>query len=123
MRPKRHALTQIGGAGDKRQVYSKQDANCPVIAHVSVRNSETRIPIPCWMVNLSEDSCLLTSDHFPPRVIDVYLVIPGLGAKVHAVTRNQGKFTLGLSLTTKIPSDLISKVARIKAVSKAAPVG
>lgn len=118
MRPKRHALTQIGDGSDKRHVYSKQDANCPVVAHVSVRESEVRIPVPCWLVNLSEDACLITSDYFPPRVIDVYLVIPGLGAKVHAIARKQGEFTLNLKLTTKMPSELISKVARIKAVSK-----
>jgi hypothetical protein len=118
MRPKRHALTQIGDGNDKRHVYAKQDTNCPVIAHVAIRDSESRIQVPCWLVNLSEDGCLLTSDYFPPRVIDVYLVIPGLGAKVHGIARNQGEFTLNLKLTTKLPSDVISKVARIKAVSK-----
>lgn len=118
MKPKRHALTQIGDADDKRRVYFRRDANCPVVAHVAVRDSDDRIPVPCWMVNLSEDGCLLTSDHFPPKVIDVYLIIPGLGAKVHAIARNQGEFTLSLKLTTKMPRELISKVARIKTVSK-----
>lgn len=119
MRPKRHALTQIGDVNDKRRTYAKQDANCPVIAHVAIRDSDSRIPVPCWMVNLSEDACLLSSDYFPPRVIDVYLVIPGLGGKVHAIARNQGEFTLSLKLTNKMPPDVISKVGRIKAVAKA----
>jgi hypothetical protein len=118
MQPKRHALTQIGDANDKRRVYPKRDANCPVIAHVAIRESEGRIAVPCWMVNLSEDACLITSDHFPRRVIDVYLIIPGLGAKLHGIARNQGEFTLNLKLTTKLPAGLISKVSRIKTVPK-----
>jgi hypothetical protein len=59
------------------------------------------------------------SDHLGPfsaRVIDVYLIIPGLGAKLHGIARNQGEFTLNLKLTTKLPADVISKVARIKTV-------
>jgi hypothetical protein len=119
MQPKRHALTQLGDTQDKRHVYFRRDTNCPIIAHVRTRDVEDRIAVPCWMVNLSEDGCLITSDYFPPKICDVYIIIPGLGAKVHGVARNQGDYTLNIKLTTKLTSDVIDKVARIKTVQKA----
>lgn len=117
MQIKRHALTQIGDGNDRR-VYFRRDTNCPVIAHVRQRQSEERIAVPSWMVNISEDGCLLTSDHFPNRVKDAYIIVPGFGAKVFGIVRNQGNYTLNFKLSPLLPADLIEKIARIKTVPK-----
>ncbi|WP_422370112.1 hypothetical protein [Hoeflea sp.] len=120
MQGKRHALTRLGEASSERRVHFRRDANCPVIAHARNREGESRIAVPCWMVNLSEEGCLLTSDHFPPRIIDIYLIIPGLGAKVHGVARTQGEYTVNVRFTAKLTADVINKVARIKTVARQA---
>lgn len=120
MQGKRHALTQLGDAPREKRVHFRRDANCPVIAHARNREGENRIAVPCWMVNLSEDGCLLTSDHFPPRIIDIYLIIPGLGAKVPGIARTQGEYTVNMQFSAKLTADIINKVARIKTVAKQA---
>ena len=118
MQPKRYALTQLGGPVVERRAYVRRDANCPVIAHVGRSGAEKRTAVPCWMVNICEDGCLITSDSFPPNVADVYIIIPGLGAKVHGQMRNQGDYTLNLKFTTLLTPDVVDTVARITLVPK-----
>lgn len=118
MQPKRYALTQLGGTMIERRAYIRRDANCPVIAHVGRHGAGNRTAVPSWLVNICEDGCLITSDNFPLNVADVYIIIPGLGAKVHATARNQGDYTLNLKFTTLLTADVVDKVARITLVPK-----
>lgn len=119
MHPKRYALTKLGGQEEPRRVYFRRDANCPVLCHVRQRNAEVRIAVPCWMVNISEDGCLMTSDHYPPMVEDVYIIIPGLGAKVLGTVCNQGEYTLNVQFSTKVTAEVVDLVARMKTPPKA----
>ena len=118
MQPKRYALTQLGELKDPRRVYLRRDANCPVIVHARRREGEDHIAVPSWMVNLCEDGCLVTSDHFPKKAEDVYIIVPGLGSKVHGKVRTQGKYTLNVKFTTLLTADVVAKIARIKTVPK-----
>lgn len=113
MQPKRYALTQLGDGKQNRRIYLRQDANCPVIVHVKQRDQEERTAVPAWMVNLSEDGCLITSDHFPRKLENAYIIIPGLGSKVYGVVRTQGQYTINVQFTTKLTSDVVNKVSRI----------
>lgn len=114
MQPKRYALTQLGEQKQARKVYFRRDANCPVLCHVRQRSSEARIAVPSWMVNISEDGCLMTSDHYPSMIDDVYIIIPGLGAKVFGRVSNQGDYTLNVQFTTKVTAEIVDMVARMK---------
>ena len=116
MQPKRHALTQLGEAG--RRVFPRRDANCPVITHARGRKEDGHVAVPSWLVNLSEDGCLVTSDHFPKAVHDVYLVIPGLKSRVHGKVKGQGKYTLHVEFTTLLAADVVDRIGRIKTLAK-----
>ena len=118
MQPKRYALTQLGSPEDRRLAFIRRDANCPVITHVRIRAGGDHIAVPSWLVNISEDGCLVTSDYFPKKAEDVYIIIPGLGSKLHGKARNQGKYTLNVKFTTLLTSDIVEKVGRIKTVPK-----
>ncbi|MDZ7601013.1 MAG: hypothetical protein U1A06_06535 [Hoeflea sp.] len=118
MQPKRYALTQLGDAKDGRRIYVRRDANCPVITHVRKRDGDEHIAVPSWLVNLCEDGCLLTSDYFPSRAEDVYIIIPGLGSKVHGKARSQGRYTINVKFTTLLTTDIVNKIGRIKTIPK-----
>ncbi|WP_322990891.1 hypothetical protein [Hoeflea sp.] len=118
MQPKRYALTRIGEVEENRRAYFRRDTNFPVIVHVRRFNADNRTAVPSWMVNISEDGCLITSDYFPARADDVYIIIPGLGSKVHGVVRSQGEYTLNIKFKTLLTTDVVSTVTRINPVPK-----
>jgi len=117
MQSKRHALTQLGNLAGP-PAYARRDANCPVITHVRIRNGDEHVAVPSWMINISEDGCMVTSDYFPKKAEDVYIIIPGLGSKVHGKARKQGNFTISVKFTTLLTADIVSKISRIKTVPK-----
>ncbi|MDF1609018.1 hypothetical protein PZ897_12605 [Hoeflea sp. YIM 152468] len=117
-KPKKYAITQIGERKDNRRVYPRRDANCPVIAQIRPRDRKTYKSVPSWMVNLCEDGCLLTSDHFPSKAEDIYLTIPGVPERVHAKARTQGKFTLNVKFTELLTPEIVEMIARIKTIPK-----
>lgn len=114
---KLHALTRLGEQDDRR-VFYRRDAGCPVIAHALPANSEARQAVQGWLVNISEDGCLIASDDFPSKVRDIYLIIPGFGQKVFGVSRGQGDHTLHVHFPTRLTATLVEKIARIKVVEK-----
>lgn len=117
MLPKKYALTKLGDPKNRRS-YSRRDANCPVITHARRRGEDLHVAVPAWLVNLSEDGCQITSDHFPSGVDEVYLIIPGLGSKVHGKAKAQGKFTLHVEFSTLLTTEIVDKVGRMKVVAK-----
>lgn len=119
MKPKNYLITQsIGEAKPERRVYPRRDANCPVIARIRQRGREDELSVPCWMVNLCEDGCLLTSDYFPRKVEDVSLTIPGIPTKVRGKARSQGKFTINVKFSKLLKVEVVDMVGRIKTISK-----
>jgi len=117
MQLKRYSLTRLGDQKNRR-VFFRRDANCPVITHARCRDVEHRSMVPAWLVNLSEDGALLTSDHFPARLADVYIIIPGLGAKVLATVRDQGEFTINVQFETQLTQDVVDMIARLTVIPK-----
>jgi hypothetical protein len=109
---KRYALTLIGDRTDRR-IFYRRDANCPVITHIRVKNEEERVQIPAWLVNICEDGCLVTSDYFPQRADDVYMIVPGLGSKVFGTVRNQGRYTINLQFPTRLTAGIVEKISRL----------
>lgn len=120
MKPRKYAITQLGEAKPIRRVYPRRDANCPIIAHVRPREQEAHIGVPCWLVNLCEEGCLITSDYFPRRVEEVYLTIPGVPHKMRGKVRAQGNFTMNIKFAKLLPTDVVEMVARIKTIPKLA---
>jgi len=118
MKAKNYLLTQNAELKANRRVFPRRDANCPIIAHVRPRAREEHIGVPCWMVNLCEDGCLITSDHFPHRVEDVALTIPGVQGKVRGKVRAQGKYTLNVRFSKLLKPDAVEMIARIKTIPK-----
>lgn len=117
MTPKNYMLTQPDELlKDKRRVYPRRDANCPVIALVRQREREEKISVPCWLVNLCEDGCLLTSDYFPHKVEEITLTIPGVKTKVRGKARSQGKFTINVKFTKLLKTEVVDMVGRIKTI-------
>lgn len=114
---KRYALTQLGERAERRTFY-RRDASCPVITHVRPKGEEGRIQIPAWLVNISEDGCLVTSDHFPPRIDDIYLIVPGFGSKVFGAVRNQGQYTINVQFQTKLTAGIVEKISRLTLVTR-----
>ena len=117
MKMKSHALTQLGAQSDRR-IYFRRDANCPVITHVRRRGETDRLQVPAWLVNICEDGALLTSDYFPTRIEDTYLIIPGLGSKVLGAVRSQGQYTINIKFRTLLNASLIDKISRLTVVPK-----
>lgn len=119
MKPKNYMLTRSGeGLKDTRRVYPRRDANCPVIARVRQREREEQVSVPCWLINLCEDGCMLTSDHFPRKVDEVILTIPGISSPVRGKARSQGKFTINVKFTKLLKVETVDMVARIKTIPK-----
>lgn len=114
---KRHALTQLGERDDRRTFY-RRDASCPVITHGRTKHEEERVQVPAWLVNISEDGCLITSDHFPPRLYDIYLIVPGLGSKIFGLVRNQGQFTINVQFQTRLTAGIVEKISRLTLISR-----
>ncbi|PWW04164.1 hypothetical protein DFR52_101855 [Hoeflea marina] len=117
MKMKSHALTQLGERSDRR-VYFRRDANCPVITHVRRRGETERSQVPAWLVNICEDGALLTSDYFPTRLEDAYVIIPGLGSKVLGAVRSQGQYTINVKFRSLLNAALIDKISRLTMVPK-----
>ena len=117
MQAKSHALTRLGDGRGKR-FYVRRDANCPIVTHARRRKSDLYVAVPSWLVNLSEEGCLIASDDFPRDVEEVYLVIPGMGSKVHGKAKKQAKHTLHVHFTTLLPADIVDKVGRIKVIPR-----
>jgi len=119
MKPKNYMMTRSGAdLKDTRRVFPRRDANCPVIARVRQREREEQISVPCWMVNLCEDGCLLSSDHMPRKVDDVILTIPGISAPVRGKARAQGEHTVNVRFTKLLKTEMVEMVARIKTIPK-----
>lgn len=119
MKPRNYMLTRSGeGLKEKKRVYPRRDANCPVIARVRQREREEQISVPCWMVNLCEDGCLLSSDYFPHKVDEVNLTIPGISSPVRGKARAQGAHTVNVKFTKLLKPDVVEMVARIKTIPK-----
>ena len=109
---KRYQLTRIGEELERR-VYYRRDANCPVIAHLRRSGQDERLSLKGWLVNISEDGCLLTAEGFPGFLADLYIVFPGLGAKVFGYVRGQGDFTLHVQFEKQLPAGLVTQISRI----------
>ncbi|OCW58190.1 hypothetical protein [Hoeflea olei] len=118
MQSRKYALTQIGDQKDRR-IHSRRDANCPIIVHAKKRTGDSTVAVQSWLVNLSEEGCQVASDHFPRNVHEVYVIIPGLGSKVHGNVVKQGDFTLHVAFTTALTAQIVDKVGRIKVVPRA----
>ena len=109
------ALTRIGQKAERR-MHFRRDANCPVITHVRRRGQGRRRQVPGWLVNISEEGCLITSDHFEPDLSDLYLVVPGFSTKLFGKVVNQGEFTVNMSFSEPITAEMVSKAARLTIV-------
>jgi len=119
MKPKNYLLTRSGEAPrETRRVYPRRDANCPVIARVRQREREEQVSIPCWLINLCEDGCLLSSDHFPRKIDDVMLTIPGISSPVRGKARAQGEHTVNVRFTKLLKNETVDMVARIRTIPK-----
>lgn len=117
MKPKNYMITHASeGVKNNRRIYPRRDANCPVIARVRQREREAETSVPCWLVNLCEDGCLLTSDYFPHKIEDVSLTIPGIAGKVRGKARSQGKFTINVKFSKLLKNESVDMVARIKTI-------
>ncbi len=119
MKPRNYMLTRTSvELKDKRRVFPRRDANCPVIARVRQRGREEQVSVPCWLVNLCEDGCLLSSDHFPHKVDDVNLTIPGISTPVHGKARTQGQHTINVKFSKLLKIEVVDMVARIRTIPK-----
>ena len=119
MKPKNYLMTRSGAdLKDTRRVFPRRDANCPVIARVRQREREEQISVPCWLVNLCEDGCLLSSDHFPRKVDEVNLTIPGISSPVRGRAKAQGAHTVNIRFIKLLQTEVVEMVARIKTIPK-----
>lgn len=114
---KRYDLTHLRRKPNRR-FHVRRDANCPVVTHVRLKDVHGRVAVPGWLVNISEQGCLITSDYFPEKIEDIYLIIPGFGSKVMGTVRNQGEFTIHVEFATTLTSAIVDKVARLTPVQK-----
>ncbi len=116
---KRYQLTRIGEKLERR-VYYRRDANCPVIAHVRRSGHDERFSLKGWLVNISEDGCLLTAEGFPQFLADLYIVFPGLSSKVLGHVRGQGDFTLHVQFEKQLPAGVVTQISRISPAKSSA---
>ena len=118
---KRYNLTQIGDKSQQR-IYYRRDAHCPIVTHVRRRGQEGRARITAWLINISEESCLITADEFPSGLADIYIIFPGLGSKVFAHVKSQGDFTVEAVFDRQLPAGLVSQISRLTATKPTAPI-
>lgn len=114
---KAHALTRLGGE-ENRRIFYRRDAGCPVIVHAQTPAATDRVGVKGWLVNISEDGCLIASDDFPPKVRDIYLILPGFGQKIFGIARGQGDHTLHIQFPARLTADIVDRVARLKVTPK-----
>lgn len=109
------ALTRIGQKTEQR-IHFRRDANCPVITHVRRYTETRRTQVPAWLVNISEDGCLITGDHFEPLLYDLYLVIPGFDSKLSGRIVGQGDYTINVHFAELITAEMVDRAARLTAL-------
>jgi hypothetical protein len=109
---KRYNLTRLGDDLEPR-VYYRRDAHCPVITHVRRRRQTNRVRVTGWLVNISEESCLVTAEGFPSDLVDAYVIFPGLGSKIFGVILDQGEFTVQIRFDRPLPAGIVSQISRV----------
>lgn len=109
---KRHGLTQLGNE-QAQPVYYRRGTHCPVMVFIRRANEEKFTKVPGWLINISEDSCLISSDHFPKKAYEIRIQFPGLSTKFKGKARKQGEFTILVQFSNDLPTRIVDKIALI----------
>lgn len=109
-----HALTQIGQNFNRRAFY-RRDANCPAFLFYKKEKQHTRFEkVAARVVNLSEGDILLLVDGVKTAILDVYVVLPLIKAKIPGKLARQGDFTVAVQFKEPLPAEVVDKVASIE---------
>ncbi|MBW3098425.1 hypothetical protein [Pseudohoeflea coraliihabitans] len=106
---KSYRLTQLGGLAPAPSY--RRDACCPVVLHLRQKGQEARVQLAARLVNISEDACLLAVDNMPAKLVDTYLFVPGIKARIPAKVESQGLHTLEIKFVTRLPADVVDRIA------------
>jgi len=109
---KRHGLTQIGNE-QALVVNYRRDTHCPVIVFIRRANEGKFVQAPAWLINLSEDSCMVSSDNFPKKAYEIRILFPGLSDKIKGKVQNQGDYTINVRFNFELPTRIVNRIARI----------
>jgi hypothetical protein len=121
---KRHrhpALTRMGDNFSRRRFY-RRDANCPaVLIYKPGRRGADFVQIEVWISNISEGGALLLAEGIRDPIEDLYIVLPGIRAKVHGKVLSQGDFTVSIEFERLLPSALVDRIASLEPLARGEP--
>lgn len=110
---RRHALTRIGESFNRRNYY-RRDANCPATVIYRYEKSSEFARVDTWISNISEGGVLLLLEGMAGSIGDIYVVLPGLPAKVHGKVIRQGELTVAVEFDDPLPSRLVDRIAGLE---------
>ena len=109
----RHALTRVG-ENFSRRAYYRRDANCPACLIYKLAGSSTFAQTRAWISNISEGGALLLVEGFSEVIDDLYVVLPGMRAKIPGKAVRQGEFTVAVEFELTLDSALVERIAAIE---------
>ncbi len=108
-----HALTRVGEDFGRRNYY-RRDANCPAGLIYRIAKSPAYARADVWISNISEGGILLLVEGLLGNIEDLYVVLPGLRAKIHGKAVRQGDFTVAVEFTSVLGSQLVDRIAAME---------
>ena len=109
----RHALTRLGDNFGRRAYY-RRDANCPAGLIYKLVNSPNYAQTSAWISNISEGGALLLVEGIFGDIDNLYVVLPGMRAKVPGKSVRQGDFTVAVEFGSPLDSALVERIAAME---------
>ena len=109
----RHALTRLGDNFGRRAYY-RRDANCPAGLIYKLVNRPNFAQTSAWISNISEGGALLLVEGIFGDIDSLYVVLPGVRAKILGKCVRQGEFTVAVEFGSPLDSALVERVAAME---------
>lgn len=106
----RHALTRVGDQFGRRAYY-RRDANCPAGLIYRYFEKADYLRASVWISNISEGGALFLVEGLFEPIEHIYVVLPGIKAKIPAKVVRQGDFIVAVEFATLLASALVDRIA------------
>ena len=117
----RHALTRLGDNFGRRAYY-RRDANCPAGLIYKLVETSAYAQTAAWISNISEGGALLLVEGIFGEIENLYVILPGVHAKIACRPIRQGDFTVAVEFESTLASALVDRIAAMEPRPRPAPV-
>ncbi len=108
-----HALTRVGDDFNRRTYY-RRDANCPAALIYRHAGAGGFAKANAWVSNISEGGVLLLVEGLVREIAELYVVLPGLRAKIAGKPARQGDFTVAVEFDCPLATALVDRIAAME---------